>query len=510
MAKIIKQNQMAIRYQPDGPGTVWNVFRLGESSATGKGNPGPGRTATYIADRFGRPIVGYSTDDPPGGQPSFTLTFWDDAEVSYLDKQRALGCDIFFQLATAKCGTLDNPNMWDAIDHFGNGRVGDITPGDGPVVPYAGAAVDMAGAINFDYTFRVVRTTLSALTNSVEAEDLNDIVMISDALCGDCGNGYPGADKIGYIVANAGSGVTPNVLYTITGGGAWALTSADPFAVDEHIGDIEWNWIDTNKFRLVVGCATADASALAKISYADVTLGAEATTAWTDVVSASASGANNETVSALAWLFFGRLYIATSAGEIYVSTDQGESWDDAAVYIGAQAIAAFAKNHKGDNVWAVGATNTILREVNQSGTFAARVGPAGGGGFTAVAVANNGTLYAGNGTSIFKSGNEAENAGGWTELKDFGADHPVVQIGFRGGDASRGGDAQCVWAVVDDATPGAGEVWESLDGGATWRQIGELANLGYNAAAFSQVDNNRLWVVGDTDAGAFGAIHLVS
>ena len=509
MANIVKQNQTAIRYQPAGPGTVWQVFRLGEASGAAKTNPGPGRTATYITDRFGRPVVGYSQDDPPGGQPSFTLTFYDDGEVSYLETERNKGCDIFMQIATVKCGTLDNPNMWDAIDHFGNGRIGDITTGDGPVTPYAGAAIDHSAPINFDYTFRVVRTTISALVTS-EADDLNDIAMISDAICGDCGNGYPGADKIGYIVANAGSGVTPNVLYTINGGGAWTATSADPFAADEHIGDIEWDWIDTNKFRLVVGCATTDGAALAKISYADVTLGAEATTAWTDVVSASASGAVGEVVTALKWLFLGRLYIGTDAGEIYLSTDQGESWDAAALFVGANQINAFAKNFEGDNVWAVGAANTILREVNQSGTFAARVGPSGGGAFSAIAVANNSVIFAGNGTKLFKSDNEAENTGGWTELKDFGASHSVVAIGFRGGEASRGGDGQCIWAVVDDATPGAGEVWESLDGGGSWRKLTELANLGYNAAAFSMVDNNRLWVVGDTDAGATGAIHLVS
>ncbi len=78
---VIKQNQQAVRFQPDGPGTVWDIFQLGEAAATGKTNPGPGKTPTYIADRFGKPVVGFSAVDPPGGQPSFTLTFWEKANV---------------------------------------------------------------------------------------------------------------------------------------------------------------------------------------------------------------------------------------------------------------------------------------------------------------------------------------------------------------------------------------------------------------------------------------------
>lgn len=509
MGKVIKQNQVAIRYQPDGPSTEWSIFRLGESSATGKSNPGPGKTPVYVTDRFGRPVVGFSSTDPPGGIPSMTVTFWEKPEVSFLEKQRALGCDMYLQIAQTECGALDNPNMWTSIDHFGKGLIGDLSPGDGPSVPYSGSEVSTAATINFDYMFRVTRVSLSQLTTT-EAQDLLALAVLGDPLCNDCGNGYPGADKIAYIACEALGGATANILYTVNGGGSWTTTSADPFAIAENASTLAWDWIDSNKFRLLVGCGTTDAGAKAKIAKADVTLGAEGTTAWTSVVSASASGATGEFVTALAWLFHDRVYIATDAGEIYVSEDQGDSWDAAAYYTGSAAIYKFAKSPDGSHVWAVGASNAILREVNQANGFAARVGPSGGGEFRSIAVANDGTLYAGNGTSIFKSVNEAENTGGWTSLKNFGANHRVIAIGFRGGEASRGGDSQCVWAVVDDTTPGAGELWESLDGGASWRQISELANLGYNDAFFSQVDNNKVLIVGDTDAGSVGAIHLAS
>ena len=62
---------------------------------------------------------------------------------------------------------------------------------------------------------------------------------------------------------------------------------------------------------------------------------------------------------------------------------------------------------------------------------------------------------------------------------------------------SRFKDSQHFRVFVDDATPGAGEVWETLDGGTSFRQITELTNTGYNAVAPSALDDNQAFIVGD-------------
>lgn len=506
MTEIIKQNRMVVWYQPSGKGTQWRPLGFGIASVTGRSNPGPGKTAVFGVNEFGQPVVLFSTKDPPGGLPAATIGFYDEAAVNYLEEQQAIGCPINLQVRTVKCGSLTNPNLWNAIDHLAAGLVGDLTPGDGPVRPYAGGAAELSGQVTFDYTFRIVKLKLQVLTTT-EAENLTGIAVVDDPICDECGSGYPGPDKIIYITCAAGSGVTPNILYSNDGGGTFAASSANPFAADEDAGFPVYRWIDANKIRLITACTTTDAAALAKISYSDITLGAEGITAWTDVVSASASGANGDLVTAMFWPFFERLYIAVDDGQIYVSTDQGESWDDAAVFSGSNAIAAFATNYDGDVVWAVGATNTILRELNRSGTFDARVGPSGGGAFTAVAVANDGTLYAGNGTSIFKSVNDAENTGGWTSLKNFGSGYTVKKIKLTGGDKSLGGDSQIIRVWIDHAT--AGQVWESIDGGATWKQFSAKTNAGYNDAWSSRVNNNLNIGVGDASGGA-GVIHKLA
>jgi hypothetical protein len=110
-------------------------------------------------------------------------------------------------------------------------------------------------------------------------------------------------------------------------------------------------------------------------------------------------------------------------------------------------------------VYAVGASNVILKEVNKSGSFVALVGPSGGGAFSAIVQASDGLLFAGNGQSLYVSNNDALNTGGWTSLKDFGSNHVIEEIFLKKGDSNH------IYVVVDDTTPGNGEFWHSNDGG---------------------------------------------
>jgi hypothetical protein len=261
--------------------------------------------------------------------------------------------------------------------------------------------------------------------------------------------------------------------------------------------------ISKSQYRVVVGRGTADAGNAAEIAYGDFTFGAPGTTTWNNV---DVGSTTSEIIEALEWLFYDRMY-AAAGGDIYVSTNQAESWGTA-IYTGTTVINAFAAD-KDDNVWAVGESNLILRELGKSGTFDTRVGPSGGGTFYSVAVANDGRLYAGNGQYIYMSNNSAQNTGGWTELHDFGANHSVVEIHCAGQAEVDNGDSQLITAIVDDSTPGNGEVWRSWDGGNSWNKTTELTNQGYNAAYFSRQDDNLGIIVGDT-SGSYGVVHKFS
>lgn len=504
---IIDNTRAILWFQTNGPGTAFQPYGVGEKAGgmSGKSIPGAGRTPVYGRTEFGVPVLVKLASEAPGDLPTATISIYERGQVDLLLDALNRNCPINIQNRINTCGSLINPSGWDVIDFWGDGQVTTYTPGDGPSIEYNGEQITNEATVSFSIVIRLVQTSLSALTTT-ETQNLLDIAGMSDEQCSGCGGtGYPGADKILYVAAAADTGVTANLLYSADGGATWAATSADPFAADEDISEVDVRFISPTQLRVVVATNTTDAGAPAKFAYADVDISTPGTTAWTSV--SIAAGANGDTVEALEWLFFDRLYIA-SAGDIFISLNQGTLDPGAAYFTGSNAINGFAKAPDDSAVWAFGATNTILREVNQSGIFETRVGPSGGAAFTAVAVASDGTLYAGNGTSIFRSRDDARTTN-WTELYDFGANKAVVKIECIGGSRALGGSSQLLRVYVDDTAGGVGAIYLSVDGGASFSAVSTLTNTGYNAAYISDVDNNKAIVVGDASGGT-GVIHLLS
>lgn len=504
---ILGQDRAILWIQPDGPGTSWKPFGVGEKAAgvTGKTVPGAGRTPVYGRTEFGKPVLIKMNAEAPGDLPSATIQLYERGQIDVLLRALQRNCPINIQVRIVKCGVLNNPNIWDVIDHFAGGQVTTYNPGDAPSAEFNGEIIQAEGSVSFTHHIRLVGTSLSRLTTS-EAENLLSIAGIPDEDCNACGNGYPGADQIMYIGAESGLAAA-NVLYTRNGGGTWAATSADPFVtVGEDISFIAVRFINETQIRVIVATNVTAAGAKARIAWADVDLGDEGTTVWT-VVSIT-NTVNGEVVEGMGWLTFDRLYLA-AAGDIYVSEDQGESVSGTAIYTGSTVINGFAISADESTVIAFGASNLFLRELGQSDLFETRVGPSGGGTFYSAAIAGDGTVYAGNGTSIYKSTDQGGQAGNWTELKDFGTNKRVVAIQCVGGSRALGGDSEIIRAVVDDTAGANGQVWLSVSGGADWTQITEVTNLGYNGAYFSQISDNLAVIVGDAQGGT-GVIHRLA
>jgi hypothetical protein len=404
------------------------------------------------------------------------------------------------QIRWHSCVSLDNPAGWVKVLHLGDAETGDITLSAPVNREFADARTGKSTPLNAVYWVMLVRQALSALTTT-ETEDLTSIVFLDD-LESNCGNGYLGPDKIGYITAAAASGEVANILYTTNGGGNLAVTSAFPFAADEDVDFATMFFLNKNQYRLIVGRTTTDVSNPAEIAYSDITLGAEGTTVWTTV---DVGSTNGDVVEAIHFHSFGRIYAAVS-GSIYLSTDQGLTWSS--IYTGTAAISEI-KTAPNGNVYAVGASGTILIEKGESGTFSALTASASAT-ISSIAIGNDGTLWVGDGTALKYSRNsQPTTAGSWNTAKDFGANHAVIGISLKGGDKALGGDSQLVQVVVNDGTANEGDVWLSIDGGGFFEETTNLANSGYNHVYFSQRDQSLAYIVGPAHS-SLGLVHMLS
>lgn len=481
------------------------TFTILDTDKTGMGDLTLNEIPT-VNPVFGRQADGtfkkqIETTDPPSDFNTFDLMFLEDTEVEsrllrMLRDKRAL----YLQRLTYNCPPVNNRALWQTLEHF------KILPDSGtlaagPNRDGTDGAIEDTASIKVTEAVRLYRTTLSGLTTA-EAEPIECIAGLGDD--NDCLSGYPGAFEILVFGAASTGAVVANALYSMNGGATIAAYTTDPtpfIDVDRDIAEAQIGIISDTQFRVVYyGGAAAAAKviiAYQDFNFADTTL----TAASWNLITIAATSNGEDTEAALWDQSIGRMYIA-AAGDIYVSVDDITTDPGAAKFTGSNTFAQFAKDEDG-NIWAVAAANDIRRELaNDRDTFAARTGPSGGGAFTAIAFADDGVMFAGNGTAIFKNTDKANSAGAWSSLKDFGASHPVIHIEFRGG------VSQCPRVYVDDSTPGPGEIWESEDQGVNWRQVTETTNDGYNKVLLTK-DPNRAFVVGD-DVGSLGVIELLS
>lgn len=458
-------------YLPLGEG------RFGSEDAT---VPGPGRESLYVQDEAGNPLLALAPETPPGGLTNFTINWLEQYDPNAIRAAKSQSRKVAIQQRFHKGGLLTNPTAWRKFYHYGLCAFGDETR-SGAQIEYSGSDVRGSVAMTAEIEFEFVRPILTAQTAPAQVADALAVVFISD-LIKDI-PAYPGPDKIGYIAAQAVAAATANLIVTTNSGSTWANASADPFAADQHIFDVVYKVTNPETGGRVVvinGSGT-------QIAYADFTWAAPGTLTWT-TVSTTGNG------KALGWKNFKELLIVTASG-VFISENAGVSIARQLSTNTNLTKLAYAPNHPAlePYVYFFGASNTILRKKLGSDTIDTLVGPSGGGAFTALAVALDGTIWAGNGTKLYRSSDGAASAAGWSEVKDFGASKAVVGIGLAKG------DSEVLQVVVDNSAPNDGEVWLSADA-QTFEPVTNLAQDGYNATYFSPHDVNFVVIAGDDDA----------
>ena len=500
--KIAKQAMAAYWLQQNGPFTAATPFQLGQAGLGDITLPGPGdRTIFFGTNAMGLPVsLGFERG--ASGQPGTSLENYVTLFRDTIQKMREQGQVRNIQLRIHDGTSLDNPNLWKFVVHLEGGQAGDSTLGAPVSREFGDARIPQATPYVPYYGLILAEQSLSRLTTT-EAQAANGVAFLSDPeSLKESGNGYPGPDRIGYIGCDAVGAGTANVLSLVRSAtGTWtiAATSADPFAADEHIDFPMLRMINKTQFRLVVARITTDAAAPSEIAYANVTIGAETTTTWSTV---NVGSNNGDIVTATIWPSYGRMYVANDNNDIFLSTDQGESWTDMN-YGGSNAPRAFALAPGGENLYVVGDSNEIYVEKAQSGTWESLTGPTGSNNSNAIAVGRD-AIWLGNGTSLFYSENLLPTAAGqWTSSKDFGTNHQARDIHLPTNALTFGSTlvgSQVVKVLVNDTSGNEGDVWKTLDGGGTWLEVTNLANSGLNNWYYSPIDPNFAVIVGEVNS----------
>ncbi len=508
MAKAVKQSMSAVYVPTNGKFAAASAFQRGTSGATGISVPGAGdKTPFFGTDAFGNPInVGSERGTP--GAPAVTLQNYVTLVQDALQKSQQKGKKEYAQIRFHDCVSLDIPTGWEGILHFGNTQPGDIGLSDPVSREFADGRIEQDIPFNPDYAVWIWKGSIAAQTTT-ETYAANDVWFLSlpDSFA-DCGNGYVGADKLGFIACDSnGTSTTPNVLYTNDGGSTWTATTAQPFGASDHAGHIDGSVISKTQARVATGLTLASASQYAEIEYGDATVSSGDISSWTTV---NVSSTTNHTVTALMWseLNPNRVYVGNSEGDIWLSTNRAETF--ASTYSGSNNINAFYEAPDG-YVYAVGDSDTFLVEKNQSGTFSTFTGPTSAGTTQATAIAvTQDAIWLGYNEEIHYTKNlEPTAAADWTSSKDFGANHDVKVISPKGKSRWPGGDSQLIYVVVNDDSGNEGDLWVTADGGGTWEEITNVTNAGYNSAHFSPIDDNLAFIVGEP-SGSLALIHKYS
>jgi len=495
----------------DGKGTGLSPLSVDKHSMTGKSDATiPGRGQDYGYDVYGRIRVKNTFQEPPGGLQTATIEFDKQVDIDFLEKRRKDQQRFGVWEMSSPCGRRDNPYSWlegGRLDFHGQMSVNGFNGGDAPARDGTATTVVASADVTWEYDIALRPLAIASVTPQIatNTQNINTIFGIKEPIVPGCAPGYLGPDEHLFIGSAADTGVPAEIHFSRNGGGSWTVFTNKPFGNDEHIADGAVLMLAGSNPRVIWGNGVGTAGL--EIAYGDVQFGNEAATTWTTVaINATAS----DIVGRVAWLWYDGLYVSggATADDLYISTDQGETWTQLVTGSG-DAITAIAKGFGQDceDVYIAGETNLIMVDRGRSGTFELLNGPSGGGDFSALAIDNEGNLYAANGTDLYVSTDKGATAGGWTLLKDFtsiAATAKVVDIFMPEGDSNH------IYVVTDDTAPGTGYLYHSNDAGNSWRVVSAApANAGFNRGYKSDEDDNLYYMVGDA-SGGYGQIHRAS
>lgn len=336
--------------------------------------------------------------------------------------------------------------------------------------------------------FEIFRPTV-ARQSTTETQALNDIAVCAGEQCpGQCDS--PSIDLGQYLMTGgdtvAGSpGGNAEILITDDGGADWDATATDPFAVGEIVISVGCFQLDKNTTRRIAVRGTADAGNPAEIAYSD-----NDGATWVNVNVGTVNGQYGPDNNCLFVLDRNNIWLTTTGGYIYYSSDAGESWvaqESGVITAGNLNCVFFADENTG---FAAGAANAIMQTTDGGQTWTAVTGPAAQAADAIIALTYSGRWWIGyNDGQLWYSENDGTT---WTQRTYPGSAGMATlpDIAFS--------SDLCGYMLANTAAP-LGIVLRTVDGGYTWEGLVTPPNAGLNALVVH--DCNLAHAVGEPSGG---------
>lgn len=472
----------AVFAQPDGPGTQPVYLGCHDLDDIEKDEGDITLTRCPDPERINRWVVTGSFRGEPGPATT-TITAAVRRTKDVLAEIARKGCGVPIYVAQAGCGKRNLFTNWESqifalypsiITSRGLTNVGKKDQAD------QGESMRPFG-ISADELYEFYRPTLGRQAVA-ETAAIRDIVFCNDVQCaGDCGEAKDACEDGAFVTeAVAGSPAGTADVWFRTGGGAWAVGSADPFGTSEDIASIVCVQVDNQTTRYIVARGTTDAGNPAEIAYTD-----DGGTTWTNVNVGSTNGQYALGPDSLFALDFNHIWLVTTTGGIYFSANGGATWTAQGSGVATNLWAIDMASE--DVGYVVGAADVALKTTDSGDTWTAVTATGSGDDLLTVDVLGRDTVWVGSdGGDAYRT-----DDGGTTWETKYSGGGTVPDIEFEN-------DLEG-WLIHNTAAP-VGSLLRTVNGGFSWETV---SGGGTNAGllALYACGGDTAWVGGEPQGG---------